>query len=825
MKRIVLCITLFLVFSIVSAQIITGEHKQRAKDLVKQMTLKEKLDYIGGEDKFFIRAIPRLGIPKIQMADGPQGIREQSSPSTLYPSGMAAAATWNRSIVYDMGKGIGQDARSRGVHIMLGPGVNIYRSPLCGRNFEYFGEDPYLASETAVEYIKGMQSQRVVSTIKHFLANNQEGNRWQTSSDIDERTMREVYLQPFYNAVKKANVGAIMSGYNLVNSVYMTENKALAVDILRDEWGFDGIYMSDWGATHSSVGAANGGLDIEMPSGTYMNYESLIEAINNGVVTEEIIDLKVQHILQTLIAFGFLDKEQKDSSILANNPFSNDLSLRMAREAIVMLKNENNVLPLKGKSKILLCGPNADVVLQGAGSGSIYPIDEELVSVRKGLKEIGTKYTIKTLDVDAGLTSDLGANGEFYTGIDKKTSGLVASFYVNKECNGDPVRVEIDKVLDCNWGTAAPLNGVPEDGFSISWGGYFFPKETGKVTFKMYGDDGYRLFIDDKEILSDWKNHGTTDREAVLDVVRGKSYKIRVDYYDNSGGANVKLLYGKQDLKEWVKDMQKADAVIFCGGFSTSTEGEGNDRKYELPKKQIELLNLIGENNKKSIAIFNSGGSFDMRGWSDKIKTILMAFYPGQKGGVALAEIITGKVSPSGKLPFTVEKKYSDNPCANNYFDNVNPKGNKYYRVSYNEGLFVGYRGFERNKVEPLYPFGYGLTYSEFEYSDINVKKDGENVVVAFDLKNVGKYDASEVAQVYVRDVESSVLRPLKELKGYEKIHLKKGEKQSIKIVLNKDAFSFWDVNRDMFVVEPGTFEILVGSSSSDIRLTDKIEL
>lgn len=321
------------------------------------------------------------------------------------------------------------------------------------------------------------------------------------------------------------------------------------------------------------------------------------------------------------------------------------------------------------------------------------------------------------------------------------------------------------------------------------------------------------------------ENHGTTDREAVLDVVRGKSYKIRVDYYDNSGGANVKLLYGKQDLKEWVKDMQKADAVIFCGGFSTSTEGEGNDRKYELPKKQIELLNLIGENNKKSIAIFNSGGSFDMRGWSDKIKTILMAFYPGQKGGVALAEIITGKVSPSGKLPFTVEKKYSDNPCANNYFDNVNPKGNKYYRVSYNEGLFVGYRGFERNKVEPLYPFGYGLTYSEFEYSDINVKKDGENVVVAFDLKNVGKYDASEVAQVYVRDVESSVLRPLKELKGYEKIHLKKGEKQSIKIVLNKDAFSFWDVNRDMFVVEPGTFEILVGSSSSDIRLTDKIEL
>lgn len=366
MKRTVLCVVLGTIFSISLAQIVTDEHKERAKDLVKQMTLREKIDYIGGEDKFFIRAVPRLGIPKIQMADGPQGIREESSPSTLYPSGMAAAATWNRTLVYDMGKGIGQDARSRGVHIMLGPGVNIYRSPLCGRNFEYFGEDPYLASETAVEYIKGMQSQRVVSTIKHFLANNQEGNRWQTSSDIDERTMREMYLQPFYNAVKKANVGAVMSGYNLVNNVYMTENKELTVDILRDEWGFDGIYMSDWGATHSSVGAANGGLDIEMPSGTYMNYESLIEAINNGVVTEETIDLKVQHILQTLIAFGFLDKEQKDSSIPANNPFSNDLSLRMAREAIVMLKNENNVLPLKGKSRILLCGPNADVVLQGA---------------------------------------------------------------------------------------------------------------------------------------------------------------------------------------------------------------------------------------------------------------------------------------------------------------------------------------------------------------------------------------------------------------------------------------------------------------------------
>ena len=318
---------------------ITPQAEQRARELVSQMTLEEKIDYISGPKSFYIRAVPRLGIPEIRMADGPQGIRNNTQ-STLYPCGILSASTWNRKLARELGHGLARDAKARGVSILLGPGVNIYRSPLCGRNYEYFGEDPYLTGETAKEYILGVQEEGVMATVKHFAANNQEWSRHHASSDVDERTLQEIYFPAFRKAVQEAGVGAVMDSYNPLNGVHATENSWLNIDVLRKQWGFKGILMSDWTSVYSGVGAANGGLDLEMPVGKFMTREILIPAIENGIVKEETIDAKVRHILQTLIAFGALDTPREDKSIDKDNAQSKEIALDLAREGVVLLKRQ-----------------------------------------------------------------------------------------------------------------------------------------------------------------------------------------------------------------------------------------------------------------------------------------------------------------------------------------------------------------------------------------------------------------------------------------------------------------------------------------------------
>lgn len=394
-----------------AAQQITEQDKERAAALVERMTLDEKLDYIGGFNSFYIRAIPRLGIPQIRMADGPQGVRNDTR-STMFPCGIAAAAAWDRALVRDYGRALGQDCRARGVHILLGPGVNIYRSPLCGRNFEYYGEDPYLAAETAAAYIEGMQAEGVMACVKHFVGNNQEWNRHHVSSDIDERTLHEIYLPAFRKAVTGAKVGAVMSSYNPLNCVHMTENRPLTVGLLREKWGFDGIFMSDWNATYSAVGAANGGLDLEMPRARFMNAENLRPALENGLVTEATVDEKCRHILQTLIAFGFLDREQTDAKIKERNPFSDQVALEVARGGIVLLKNEGGMLPFSSKVRdVVVMGPNAGRVPTGGGAGFVHPFST--VSVGEGMRAVGKR--LRTTVLDPAPVGDLAASGLFFT--------------------------------------------------------------------------------------------------------------------------------------------------------------------------------------------------------------------------------------------------------------------------------------------------------------------------------------------------------------------------------------------------------------------------
>ena len=801
------------------SQQITPVVEQRAEAILKQMTLREKIDYIGGYNTFYIRAIPRLNVPEIRMADGPQGVRNNTK-STLYPCGVATTSTWNRQLMNSVGEGLGLDCRARGVHILLGPGVNIYRSPLCGRNFEYFGEDPYLASEVAVQYIKGVQSKGVMATVKHFAANNQEYNRHHVSSDVDKRTLHEIYFPPFRKAVQQANVGAVMNSYNLINSVHASENEYLNIDVLRTMWGFKGILMSDWTSVYSSVGAANGGLDLEMPKAKYMNYENLLPAIQNGLVTEKTIDDKVRYILQTIISFGFLDRPQLDKSIPEKNPYTENIALQIAREGIVLLKNENKVLPLNGKTLVL--GPNANEIPTGGGSGFVDP--HTVVSLCSGLKSVTKSASAFDYLPEPELATDLMKEGEFFTSENSTEKGLKAEFFKNMTLSGQPDLIQGGQSVDYDWHEDAPFVGFPKDNFSIRWSGVFKPKVTGKYKLKVTADEGEKLYFDGKELISDWANHGFRGKDVIVDVEAGKSYKIAIEYFEGWQDAGVKFAYARLSDEGFLAKVQKAKNVVLNIGFNRDLEGESFDRPFELPKNQQDLIDKISKLNKNLIVVLNAGGAVEIESWKDKAQAIIMAWYPGQQGGQALAEILTGQISPSGKLPISFEKKQEDNPTFNSYFDKRENPVHK--RVQYSEGVFLGYRGYDKSGVEPLYPFGFGLSYASFEYTNLKLEKlANHRIMASFTVKNTGKMDAAEVAEVFVGDVVASVPRPLKELKGFEKVFLKKGESKTLSVVLDEDAFSFFDVNTNQFIVEPGDFSISVGSSSKDIRLKKLISL
>lgn len=803
---------------ILNAQVvITSEAEQRAKEIVAKMTLKEKLRYISGyTGGFSICPVPRLGLPEVFMADGPQGIRNNTK-STMYPSGILSAATWNRDLNYRLGRGLGQDAKARGVGILLGPGVNIYRSPLCGRNFEYFGEDPYLSGEVAKQYILGVQSEGVIATIKHFTANNQEWDRHHVSSEVDERTLQEVYFAPFRKAVKEAHVGAVMNSYNLLNGVHASENRWLNINILRDTWGFKGILMSDWVSVYSTVGAANHGLDLEMPAGEYLNEELLMPAIEQGLITEATIDLKVQHILQTLIAFGFLDKDPKDTSIALDNPHSRQTALDIAREGIVLLKNEGNMLPLKGKTVVM--GSNAEVLVTGGGSGFVSPFST--VSIAEGLEQLQKRNTIRLKD-DL-LFDDL--KDAIYADEGKQQKGFKAEYFKNVELKGTPDATCLENQVAHDWGTGTPLEGFPADGFSVRWTATYVPVTNGLVRMTMCGRGGYRAYINDQLICTDH----LPEREQVIEVEAGKNYRLRVEYHNYGGDARIGLKTGILNESLLKQTLAQAKNVVLCVGFNNGDEdggieGEGADRSFALPKPRLELIRRVTSLHDNVVVVVNAGGGIDFSDWGDKVKAIVMAWYSGQEGGRAVAEILTGVISPSGKLPISIEHRWEDNPVSKSYYENM--KFAEYKRTQYSEGIFMGYRGYDKSGIKPLYPFGYGLSYTTFAYDNLIVEKNGVNrVKVTFDISNTGKMDAAEVAQVYVHDVKSSVPRPYKELKGYEKVFLKKGETKRVTIELEDDAFSYYDMDKQRFVVEKGDFEILVGTSSECLPLKGSITL
>ncbi|MBR5925334.1 MAG: glycoside hydrolase family 3 C-terminal domain-containing protein [Bacteroidales bacterium] len=678
MKKIVLLLAACaMAFALNAYPTINKVDKERAAKLVSQMTIDEKIDLISGkEDGFRTLAIPRLGIPSLRMADGPQGVRNingKNIHSTFFPCGISAAASWNREAVHEMGAGIGSAAKAHGVQIMLGPGVNIYRSALCGRNFEYYGEDPYLASETAKNYILGMQEQGVMATIKHFALNQQEYDRHGVSSNADERTINEIYFATFRKAVEEAGVGAVMTSYNPINGVHAAENPWLVRENLR-KWGFEGIVMTDWTSTYNSVDFIKGGVDLEMPKAYVATREKVRALLENGVVTEADLDEKCQEILQAFSAFGFLDADLSADPSAEDAALSQKRAYELALEGPVLLKNEDNILPLKPgkKNLIALMGPNANIMPCGGGSGYVQPEDGKGVTLYEGLKALGKNYPVEFL-----------------------------------------------------------------------------------------------------------------------------------------GGPNPEVL-------------KKASVVIVAIGFDKLTETEGRDRVYGLDRLHNEAVEAAVKYNKNVIVVANSGGEFDITPWADQVKAIILDWYPGQEGGNALAALLTGKVAPSGRLPFTFWGKLGKNPAQKWYKSaQLHPSGNRdrYPFTEYGEGIFLGYRGAEHFGVKPLYPFGYGLTYTTFDYSGLKVVPAADGFDVTFTVTNKGGVSAKEVAQVYVSPVKPSVIRPVRELKGYDKKLVAKGKSVEYTIHLGPEAFSYYDVATHAWKVDKGEYKIQVGSSAEDIRL------
>ena len=700
-------------------------NEEKIEDIIKSLTLEEKSAMIHGAGFFRTAAVERLGIPALHMSDGPMGVRHEFPNDswipvgnsddyvTYLPSNSALACTWNKQLAYEEGNILGKEARGRGKDVILAPGINIMRSPLGGRNFEYFSEDPFLAAEMAVPFIKGVQENDVAACVKHFALNSQETERLNVEVEVDERTVREIYLPAFEAAVKDGNSYSIMSAYNMIWGYHCSHSKWLLRELLQDEWGYDGVIISDWGAIHDTKMAAEAGMDIEMSvTDNFNDYyfaNPLIEAVKEGVISEELVDEKIRKILKMMYRIDMFSDDRKYGDY---NAFSSrEKTLDIARESIVLLKNDENILPLNKKKikKLAVIGQNANIRhSEGGGSAEI-----------KALYEVTPLMGIKML---------VGGNTEVrycqgYTHEKEKRESLIdEAVKMAQEC---------DEVIFVG---------------------------------------GLKHTMENFEL---WQNALNSSREEGM--------KVNID----SEGAD------KEDMS--------------------------------LPYEQDELIKRLLEVNPNTIIVMTNGAPVDMSGWINNTKSLIHTSYNGMEGGRALAEVIFGEVNPSGKLAVTYPVKLEDSPA---HSIGEFPGGKT---VKYTEGLYVGYRHFVTRDVKPLFEFGYGLSYTSFKYDDLRIKhidENGENkAVVTYKITNTGNRKGAEISQVYVQDIESSVDRPLYELKGFDKVFLEPGESKEVKVTLNERAFAFYSTDFNSWKVEPGEFNILVGSSVTNIKLSGKITI
>lgn len=662
-------------------------------EILSKMTLEEKASLCSGKDYWHTESVNHVGIPSIMLTDGPHGIRkrvEEKSkdekmslkgvPAICYPTASATACSWDTDLIYKMGEALGDECLKEQVSVLLGPGTNIKRSPLCGRNFEYFSEDPLLAGEMAASFINGVQSKGVGTSLKHYAVNNQETRRMTVNAVVDERTLREIYLAPFETAVKKAQPWTIMAAYNRLNGTYCAENKWLLTDVLRNEWGYQGIVVTDWGAENDRVQGLLAGQELEMPSSNGEGNKQIVAAVKQGLVEESYLDELVDRLI---------DMALKGEKVRGTYTYDAEAHHKLAREiagqCMVLMKNDGDILPLSKKAKLTVIGEMAKKPrYQGAGSSLINPI--QLDSAFETLVKMGVEFQY------------------------------------------------------------AP-------GYSTA------------------------------------KKNRTSDDTFV---------------------------------SEAVSKAKNAEAVLLFIGLTDDFETEGNDRKHiGLPPLHNRLVNEVLKVNKNVVVVLSGGSAVEMP-WADEVPAILNEFLTGQASGSAVCDVLFGDVNPSGKLAETYPYALTDNSSAN-YFPGTPVS------VEYRESVYVGYRYYDKAQKAVRFPFGHGLSYTTFEYSDLKVSadklKDTDTVTVSFTVKNTGKADGAEVAQVYVSDTESTIFRPEKELKGFKKVFLKAGEAKTVEITLDKRAFAYYNVNIHDWHVESGEFKILVGASSRDIRLETAVQV
>lgn len=800
--------------------------EKRIDHIIRQLTLEEKIRMCSGvlSDEAF-SGIKRLGIPKVKCSDGPRG-PNRGGVATAFPSGLSFGASWDPKLVEKAGNVLGIETRAKGIGVLLGPGINIDRDPLNGRFFEYYTEDPFLNSAITVAAVKGIQAEGVAACLKHFACNNREDNRNFYMSMVDDRTLNEIYLPAFKAAVQKADVMTIMTSANGVNGEFVSDSKKMLNDILKKLWGFKGFTLTDWLQTRSTEKAALAGLDISMPGGDDCGFgKQLLTAVQQGRVPVAVIDDKVRRILRVYARLGYLDPAKATNKIKVDTIANEKVAREVAEQGMVLLKNEHKVLPLQaGKlHNVLVIGPNADKLLCYPGAGGSSGI--------RGLYEItplkGIRNFLGADKVTYMSTEDLGGfqvvPQDAILNSDG-SKGFKAEYFIKGD--GKPVLKRVDSTIDFMWEMRSPDPKIKPDSFKKAvYDAKLIPPMDGKYTLKLIVNGSANMYHGDLN----GEHLAFNDSQQTLNITytsvilkKGEPYEITIEYQKQPGDAAIRLEWElpeapAEKLAALDKQASAADAVIYVAGIDNSMDTEGRDRNdINFPGAQENLLNHLAKLNKNLVTVLINGSPLQLGGWLPNVPAVLEAWYPGMESGTAIANILFGKTNPSGKLPFSWPKRLEDAPCKV-----LGSENNDY--VYYTDSLMVGYRYYDTKNRAPEFPFGFGLSYSEYKYSNMVISKAGGRIKGTITVKNVGAMDGSEVVQVYVKPLHPSVARPVHELKAFKKEFIKSGESKSIGFDLGPDAFSYYDVKSQSWKVDNGNYIIEAGASSRDIRASKTI--
>ena len=802
--------------------------------IIKTLTLDEKVSLLSGFNSWYTNKIEKKNIPSIKMSDGPNGVRGDSNSgksSACFPCAISIGSTWDLSLIKDIGVALGEEAQAKDVDVLLGPTINIHRHPLGGRHFESFSEDPFLTGKIATNYVQGVQSKNVAACLKHFVGNDTEYERHSISSNIDAQTLREIYLLPFEMGIKEGNAKVVMSAYNKLNNIFCSSHQDLLIKILKEEWGFDGYVVSDWGAALETIENANGGLDLEMPGPSNVWGKALIDAVEASEVSEKLIDDKVKRILTVAEFSNRFQKPQIKAEQAIDQPKHRLLLRKAAADGMVLLKNEGSLPLKKNIKKLAVIGPNAlEAQIIGGGSASLRPHYQihplEAVQERLGHEtEILYSKGCHTHKYLPKINEEL---------MEEKDGFLVEYFDGNQF--GKNLILEERLTGSKFWvfeGFAKDVISKEErPDISVRFSCTYKPDISGLHEFEIFGIGKCRLLIDGNELIDNWTSmdpgeafftFGSASKKGVTNLQKGEAYKIEVQYKFEGSFPAVYIGCQAPDevdiFQEALETASHADDVILIVGTNSDWETEGNDRAdFNLPANQNKLIEAILEANQNTVVVINTGSPIHMP-WEKKAKAIIQTWFAGQEFGNALVDILSGEVNPSGKLPTTFPVKIEDTPAYKNY-------PGKNLQMNYDEKLLVGHRWYESNSIKPLFCFGHGLSFTSFNYQNLEVTTGSDFVVTCkFEIQNTGDISGLEIAQCYVGFASPLPGEPYKTLQGFVKEEIGANELKKVEIKLGPRNFSFWSVETNTWQIREGSYQILIGSSSENILLQANINL